>query len=287
MTIIDSQDRISWACSAHAMKETAQSSHQHLISGLLPAKSVIVFAGEPGSGKSFTALSWAASIAGGLPWFGREVQEPSPVVYVLGEGWGSFGKRIEAWENKHDQPMSENLYFVDGIARGLDLTSTLSVDGFIEHLLEIGPSLVIFDTFSMLALVRSENDNAEVAGAFANLNRIAREVETSVLVIHHVSKASGELRGATAFKANADTVVMVARSTVKSEETFALSTRTQDGGKQRDSEPLRMTGFFIDDSGVLDNDSHVSKVEEAREGVLQAVANLFQDSNTSSKAVSD
>lgn len=237
------------------MKQIARNRPAELIKNFVPSGGVMVLAGAPGTGKSFTALSWAAAIADGSEWFGR-VARQAPVVYVLGEGVSGFGSRVEAWETVNGRPMSEQVHFVDGLAYDLDLKDGEKVQQFINALAHVQPGLVIFDTFSMLTTVSNENDNAEVAVVMKNVNKIVRATGATALLIHHLAKNTGSVRGAGAFVGNVDTVVVAAQDTGKNAKPgdFLLSTDGYHGGKQRDSEPKTLHGFNIVFPGVLDRD---------------------------------
>jgi RecA-family ATPase len=51
-----------------------------LVDRLIPYRGLITLVGDPGSGKSFLALSLAAHVAAGRPWFGRSASAGS-VIY--------------------------------------------------------------------------------------------------------------------------------------------------------------------------------------------------------------
>lgn len=275
------------------MEAVARTRPEELISGFVPSGGVMVLAGAPGTGKSFVALSWAAAIAEGSQWLGHKVRQ-APVVYVLGEGWGRFGDRIAAWAEVNGRPMSDAVHFVNGVPLGIDLIDRDVVDRLIEQLRWINPGLVIFDTFSMLARVSNENDNAEVAAVMANVNSIVQATGATVMLIHHVTKSTRSVRGASAFVGNADTVVM-AEEEVKNREpcgTFMLSTDVAHGGKQRDGVPKTMGGFSIASPGVLSRASgsgqaqipaqipaQRSDIEAAKEKAMAAVAAKEQQNN--------
>ena len=214
----------------------------------------MVLAGAPGTGKSFTALSWAAAIAEGSPWFGKATRQAS-VLYVLGEGYAGFGSRVEAWESANGRPMSDNLDFIDGLTYGASLKDPAAVQQLIGLINEVPTGLVVFDTLSVLANLTNENDNAEVAQVMANVHTIARATGATTMVIHHTTKSSGTVRGASAFVGNSDTVVVAAKEKNSdgntATNTFLLSTSAQHGGKQRDGEPRIMSGFSIATPGVL------------------------------------
>ena len=236
------------------MEHIADTQPAELIEGFVPSSGVMVLAGAPGTGKSFTALSWAAAIAEGIPWFGQQTRQ-APVVYVLGEGYRRFGKRAKAWASVNGGHRPENVHFVDGLTYGINLKDPDSVQQLINALAYVQPGLVIFDTLSVLARLDSENDNSEVSQVMANVHTIAQATGATTMVIHHTTKSSGTVRGASAFVGNSDTVVVAAKEK-NDNSTFLLSTSAQHGGKQRDGEPRIMSGFSIAAPGVLTHGSN-------------------------------
>lgn len=245
------------------MKQIAKNRPVELINGFVPSGGVMVLAGTPGLGKSFTALSWAAAIAEGGQWFGRAARH-APVVYVLGEGFGGFGSRVEAWETANGRPIPEDLWFVDGLTFDIDLKDSEKVQQLINALALVQPGLVVFDTFSVLAHVSNENDNAEVAAVMSNVNKIVRATGATAMLIHHVTKASRTVRGASAFVGNADTVVVATEDLGdKATGDFFLSTETSKGGKQRDGEARTLYGFSIESPGVLTRNGGTSAATTA------------------------
>lgn len=241
------------------MEHIADTQPAELIEGFVPSSGVMVLAGAPGTGKSFTALSWAAAIAEGIPWFGQQTRQ-APVVYVLGEGYRRFGKRAKAWASVNGGHRPDNVHFVDGLTYGINLKDPDSVQQLINALAYVQPGLVIFDTLSVLARLDSENDNSEVAQVMANVHTIAQATGATAMVIHHTTKSTGSVRGASAFVGNADTVVVAVKEKNSDGDTatspFLLSTSAQHGGKQRDGEPKIMSGFSIASPGVLSRDSN-------------------------------
>ena len=237
------------------MEQIARNRPPELINGFVPSSGVMVLAGAPGTGKSFTALSWAAAIAEGSQWFGRQTRK-APVVYVLGEGYSAFGERITAWKTTNGREIPEDLLFMDGATLGIDLKAP--VEQLIGIFNLVKPGLIIFDTLSVLTRLTSENDNAEVSQVMANVNRIAQGTGATAMVIHHTTKTSGSVRGASAFVGNSDTVVVAAKEKNEGNtatNTFLLSTSAQHGGKQRSGEPKIMSGFSIATPGVLTHGS--------------------------------
>ena len=232
--------------------QIARNRSPELIDGFVPSGSVMVLAGGPSTGKSFTALSWAAAIAEGSQWFGRATRQAS-VVYVLGEGFSGFGKRLEAWETVNGRPMSDNLHFMDGLTYGIDLNDSDSVQQLIAMLAYVQPGLIVFDSLSMLARYSNENDNAEVAHVMANVNKIVQATGATAMLVQHIMESTESMEpSVSVFAGNADTGVVVAEDTRENATgTFLLSTEAQYGGKQRDGEARTLYGFKIDSPGVL------------------------------------
>lgn len=283
MTTTDSQETTAFgtvnahkwnSVSASELKQQATQAPPELVPGLIPSRGVVVFAGAPGIGKSLTALSWASAVASGTSWLGRPASNPMRVVYVLGEGWSRFGHRVEAWEQANGQTVPEWLHFINGAAAGIDLLDPNDIDAAVEVFSNMNPApaLVIFDTFAMLAGVKNENDNAEVGRVMAGAHRIVEATGATVMLIHHLSKVEGQVRGATSLRGNADTVVVAAPDKEDKGETFWLSTHTSDDGKQRDGEPVKLRGFKIISPGVLTHSDAVAEHSEARAGIVAAMA---------------
>lgn len=234
------------------MEQIADMQPAELINGFIPSSSVVVLAGGPSTGKSFTALSWAVAIAEGSSWFGQQTRQ-APVVYVLGEGFSGFGKRITAWKTVNGRPMSDNLHFMDGLTYSIDLNDPDSVQELIAILAYVQPGLVIFDSLSMLARYSNENDSAEVAHVMANVNKIVQATGATAMLVQHIMESTEPMEpSVSVFVGNADTGVVVAEDTRENATgTFLLSTEAQYGGKQRDGEARTLYGFKIDSPGVL------------------------------------
>lgn len=276
--------------SVEQLEEIADSLPDDLIAGIVPSGSVMMLAGAPGTGKSFTALSWAAAIAEGGDWFGHAVQQ-ARVVYVLGEGWHKFGRRTKAWSEVNGRRISDDLRFLNGVPLGFDLADPYAVQAFAEEMAEVKPGLIVIDTFSKLARVESENDNAQVAQVMANAEAISEATGATVMLIHHVTKAGGSVRGAGAFTGNCDTVVMAVETLDEDArpDGFMLSTASAHGGKQRDGEETTLRGFSIASPGVLMQSAHNDvgyrkKVDEARERAMAAVAKMAAENAEKQKA---
>lgn len=211
-----------------------------LIEGLLQGSGVLVLAGQGGIGKSFLALDWSAHLATGRRWHGRTTKR-ARVVYVAAEGAEFFHDRLDAWE-VHNRALvpDEGLLFVDS---GFNLSDAAAVAHMRDLVAREAFDLIVLDTLSQLSAVESENDNAQLAAVIRQARAI-REARpgASVLIVHHVNKSErGRVRGASAIRDNADTVI-VARADGQG---FALSTRPEDDGKMKNATAEYLAGFRL------------------------------------------
>lgn len=217
-----------------------------LIGGVLPSGVVSVLEGEPGVGKSFVALDWAIHIAGGIDWYGCSVQEPRTVVYIVGGGWTSFPPRLRRWLESHDEEvigdvrsrLADHLFFVDGISKNINMAADGSEYDLVDKLKDINPDLIIFDSFSMLALVEAY-DKEHISEVFSRAGYLARELNSSVLFTHYDNDIS----------VCSDMVIMAKKP--KYSDGFYLSTKPEDGGRSRIMKSWRMDGFYVSSPGVL------------------------------------
>lgn len=153
--------------------------------------------GEAGVGKSFVAVSMAASVATGRPWLGHRVTE-GPVVYVAGEG-GALGvsRRLDAAVtalrccDPEDGPVplwivTPGVDFVAGPAELLALLGSVC------------PQLVVVDTLAR-CFGGDENSTEDMSKFVRSLDLLRDAFGCSVLVVHHANKTdktgSGKVRG--------------------------------------------------------------------------------------------
>lgn len=182
-----------------------------LIEGILIVGTVGVLSGDSQSFKTFSALSMAFSVATGLDWHGRRVEE-GPVVYIAAEGGWTLRDRLEAWETHHGETVRENFYLLE---RPVAFGEEHIVREFTTVVREKTPKLVIIDTLSACFQGLKENASEDMATFVRHMKNVARETGATVVVIHHNNK-SGDLRGAVALKNDADTHITFKRSTGES-----------------------------------------------------------------------
>lgn len=259
-----------------------------LIKGVLEANSFSCFFGASGSGKSYTVLSMACCIATKQAFFGHDVKETGPIIYIAGEGFSGIGKRLRAWEKYHNQEIPKKSIFVSACA------ACLGDDAFMVHVTESvknvaekhgKPSLIIIDTWAR-NMTGNENDTADTSAAIRSLDRLRQDYECSAIVVHHTGKADSErARGSSALRAALDTeyqvenqkdIVTVKNTKMKDGEmpecmTFAFE-YVDLGIQDEDGEPVFSSVITPIAAGILNmkNPIETKKSEEAAINILSA-----------------
>lgn len=160
-----------------------------LLKNRLPEGQTWIY-GEPGAGKSFLALDWAASVAStGLN-----------VIYFIGEGVTGFARRVAAWKNVHERDLS-TFRVVPQAPHLLDAQSVAALEATVDAW---SPSLIVVDTFARSLVGGEENSARDVGMAIDALDTLWRERKVSSLVIHHSNKGGTSERGSSAIRGAAD-----------------------------------------------------------------------------------
>jgi RecA-family ATPase len=174
-----------------------------LIDGILPSHGFCVLYGEPGSGKTFVALSIALSVAADHCWCGKRTLGGT-VLYVAAEGIYGLKLRVEAYQKKHDL-RAENIRYLGAALNLLNddvgtFLATLQTAG-------LGPDLIVLDTLARLMVGADENTAKDMGLAIAGIDRLRKETSAAVLAIHHTTKNRQTERGSSALRGAADVMI--------------------------------------------------------------------------------
>ncbi len=180
-----------------------------LIDGVIPSRSVNMLFGEFNLGKTFLAIDWAACVATGRNWVGRETLQ-GDVLFVASEGDpGNLGTRTEAWRATYEDAPLPILFYTDIV----DLVT--NADELLREAVARGlrPRLIVIDTLAM-AMAEGENDNDMMNGLIRKLRSLQEyEVdgelhEVAWLLVHHVGWSDkGRPRGGSGMPAGLDYVI--------------------------------------------------------------------------------
>jgi KaiC/GvpD/RAD55 family RecA-like ATPase len=179
----------------------------YLIDYTLETDSLSLVFGAPGMGKSFLAVDWAASIATGTPWQGRDVLQGA-VFYIAGEGHSGLSRRLRAWEIKSGVSLANApLYVSKTPAQLMDEASTVAMVNTIEAMCSSHghPALIVIDTMARNMGSGDENSNADIAKLVAMIDQVKAHLKCAVLIVHHTGHyESLRARGGSALPAAVD-----------------------------------------------------------------------------------
>lgn len=167
-------------------------SPEPLIEGWLTLDTLARVNGEPGAGKSFIALDWAAHVGTGTDWNGHTTRQ-GEVFYIVAEGVRGLRKRVRAWERHHRKKMT-NVHFLPRPVQVL--SDDREWFAFIEACRRRRPALVILDTQSRVTVGVEENSNTDMGQVVHNLEKLRAATGACVLLAHHTPKNTDGGRGA-------------------------------------------------------------------------------------------
>jgi phage/plasmid primase-like uncharacterized protein len=183
-----------------------------LVEDFMTIGGMAVLYGDSNSGKTFFALSLAAHIASGQPFFGRQI-DPGLVVYLASEAPGSIRSRMQAikkhygcsLENLAMVPVPLNFYANEGDARDvIELVKT------IEQIKGQPVRLIIGDTLARMSAGANENSGEDMGPVMARFDSVAQSTGAAMLAIHHNGKDQAKgARGWSGIRAHIDTEIEV------------------------------------------------------------------------------
>ena len=201
--------------------------------------------GASGSGKTFVILDRMLSIASGKEeWFGQKIRR-AKVLYICGEGVGSFRKRAVVWcqENKVSPSDLDGWFMWTKIATSID--DNIQLQKTIESIDSYGfkPELIVVDTMNK-AMVGDENSTKDATRFIANCTYLENMYDAMVVLVHHTGlaqDAQDRARGNSAFRGALDVQDMV---------------RNEDGVisvsqvKNKDEEPCEPVYAILEDHDI-------------------------------------
>lgn len=178
-----------------------------LVEDLIPASSLSVLYGTPGSFKSFVALYICGMIANGKEAFGKQTESGS-VLYIAAEGGAGLKRRKDALFKEHNLSADAPVYFIKA---QVDLFNALiDRDLIVEAIqqLNITPKMIVVDTFARTTPGMDENSVKETGMALNVLTSIQDQFNCTILLVTHAGKDTGRgIRGSSAILGAADSVL--------------------------------------------------------------------------------
>ena len=199
-------------------------------------RSVVLFVGESGAGKSSLLYNICIHAARNEPLYGVPfgLGRPLRVLYIDPENSGNYaegdGGQCAVKLEFIGQGVPEGLHFHAG--DGVNLANVAHVAALKELIEEYRYDLVILDPIANLFGTRDENDNAEAARQMTAMTSLSRQTGACVVAVHHTGKnTTGDYgRGASARLGAADVAMMfrVKSDTEDVDDTFQGTTRERD-----------------------------------------------------------
>ena len=220
-----------------------------IVEDYLEENSLSVIFGDPGSGKTFIALSLAASVATGRHWNGQSVKQGS-VFYIAGEGFSGISRRLAAWSKYHECPLDDTPLFIsEKPAQLLDRENAILVAETINELAAKHgrPKLVVIDTLARNFGNGNENNTEDMSTFISILDCLIRiPFNCCILIVHHTGHNDKDrARGSIALKGAADSEYSI----VKKDNAVTMTTT-----KMKDAEILEPLSFLLKslEIGVVD-----------------------------------
>lgn len=252
---------------------------QELIKGLLRRGHKMTIGGPSKAGKSFAMQQLCVAIASGKTWFGCEC-EKGRIVYINMElDDQSCAKRFLDIRERMGVSADElrgNLFMWH--LRGCGVTMDEMLPDVIHMIRDIRPVAVCFDPIYKITN-GDENSAADMGKFTSQLDRIAKEVDASVIISHHYAKGQSgakdpkdRLSGSGVFARDADALVLIDQ--LERSELF----KRQHNGDERTpwrvstvlrefKEPAPWDVWFDYPIHVVDRDGELSKLHIAGEAL--------------------
>jgi RecA-family ATPase len=168
--------------------KSEESTQRWLVEGLWGASSVGVIGGAPKCAKTWLGLDMALSVATGTACLGKyAVPEPGPVlVYLAEDALPVVRERIEGMARHRGIDITEvNIHVIT--APTLRLDHDRDRTRLLETARRFQPRLLVLDPLVRLHGI-DENHAGEVAELLAYFRSLQRQLDLSVLLVHHTRK---------------------------------------------------------------------------------------------------
>ncbi len=186
-----------------------------LIKNLMIRGAAARLTAPPESLKTFVALDAALAVATGEPFAasGRYATgQRAHVLYVVGEGLGSFHSRVEAWRIARGVSREAITDVFTVLAGAVQFADERDMADVIAKVTETGAVMVIFDTQARCTVGLEENSATAQGLAVRGLDTLREATGATVLVLHHPNKGNDrDPRGSSAWNGALDTELHLER----------------------------------------------------------------------------
>jgi putative DNA primase/helicase len=170
--------------------------------GTLRAGEISMLAGRAMAGKSTFACALTRALHLGVPFLGRDCVKARVGYMALERNGVKVAKLLEEWD------LGDAVYFLDQ----LPSMPLANLAAFIKaEILRHGLEVVIVDHLQNLAKIRDSKDYSLVSLALEPFQKVAKETDAHILLLHHQGKTEREgvidVMGSEAYRAAVDTLL--------------------------------------------------------------------------------
>lgn len=193
---VQKPDRASRFYSAASLKGKAVKPREWLVQGLVPTKTVTLFSGDGGTGKSLLALQLAVAVAAQTAWIGKTVNTGGVIYLSAEDDDDELHRRVDdilrAEGRGYDDLSGLTLRSLAGedallaIESGVALMQTELFKELDARAVDEAPALIVVDTLADV-YPANENDRAKVRQFVGILRGLALKRKCAVLLLGHPS----------------------------------------------------------------------------------------------------
>jgi len=223
-----------------------------LVADLIVENALGFIFGAPSSVKTFFALDLSLSLATGqTEWWGRQIGQNGTVVYISSEGFSDLKFRLLAWEQHRGVKISGIPFRL--IRESINFTQKGDIERLLATVQAIAdetqqPIAAVFvDTVSRVLPGVDENLQKDMTTFVNGCDAVRKTFGTTVIGLHHVSKAGG-MRGSTVIPAAGDFVIEMRREVGEMEGSFYVSKLK--AGEDGDTQHFKVTKLELGPFGT-------------------------------------
>ena len=182
-----------------------------IIDGWVIDDGASVWYGPPKTYKTFNVLDMALSVACGVPWRGNAVVQ-QPVLYLLGEGMGTFKYRVHVWLAKRSEGRQAQFWT---IPVGVPLSTPEGLTNALAAIdsLPVRPGLIVVDTLNRHFGPGDENSSQDMTRFVQAIDALRAHTRAHIAVVHHSGKdAEKGARGSSALLGAVDNEFRITRT---------------------------------------------------------------------------
>ena len=239
-----------------------------VVENLIPACSVGMLVGAPGSKKTYSLLDLAVKASTSQDWLGFKTTQSNVLILDEESGPNRIKRRLSGIIRAHSGDASLPIHFTS--LAHLDLRKPSDLGTITQLIQNHHAKLVILDALADFMLGGDENAVQDVQPVFQNLRLIAEVNQCAIIVIHHVNK-NGGYRGSSAILGAVDFLI----KQISAVDSDTISFETE---KLRDGEPVTFhacihfgdegTVWLSQDKGCHDTETNREKAPNCANSIL-------------------